>query len=398
MDGEERQSHPGWGSLTPDERLLAIGQMERLIQAARRVQLRVIAAHDRSEDWKDDGAKSMADWLCHHLGLGRSTAPELVATSHRLEELPALGGAFGDGSLSWDQLQPVLRMATPESDAFWAEAAPRESAGRLGRLARRSRPLSPEEDEEARRRRFLRLWWNREGDSLRLEGRLPREQGAALEAALMRRASQEPKLPDGTWAPLDWRLADALASTASAALAADPDSDRATVLVTTDLETLTVGEGLAHVGNDHDITADTARRLACDCRMQLVVEDGEGRVVGVGRTTRTIPPWLDRLLKRRDQGCRFPGCRRVRWTNGHHIQFWSEGGPTDLGNLVTLCGSHHELVHEKGWAIEGDPNGEIRFLRPDGRQHQPWFEPLCNEFRTRLLDPLLPPAALIDTG
>ncbi|MFI5287277.1 MAG: HNH endonuclease signature motif containing protein [Candidatus Dormibacteria bacterium] len=37
----------------------------------------------------------------------------------------------------------------------------------------------------------------------------------------------------------------------------------------------------------------------------------------------------------RDQGCRFPGCDRPpAWTDGHHIIHWSDGGPTELENLV----------------------------------------------------------------
>jgi hypothetical protein len=386
-----------WGGCSPDQRVEVIGQLEALIRATRRVQLQVIAAHDESGDWRQDGAASMVAWLAFELGLHHRTAAELLATAHRLEEQPALAAAFAEGRLSWDQLRPVLKVATPETDEAWTETATCESAAALQRLARRSRPVSLDEDDDTRRRRSLTMMWNRDGDLLHLRGRLPRELGATVEAALMRSASQAPRLTDGTFAPLDWRLADALTEMASTALGADPDPDRATVLVTTDLETLVTGDGVAEIGGTVTLAGETARRLACDCRLQLVAVDGDGAVVGVGRTTRTIPPWLDRLLRRRDRGCRFPGCSRTRWTNGHHIRYWSQGGPTDLDNLITLCGFHHHLVHEGGWRIEGNPNGEVRFVRPDGRPHQPWFEPLRHEFHARFLDPLLAVAAA-DTG
>jgi hypothetical protein len=57
--------------------------------------------------------------------------------------------------------------------------------------------------------------------------------------------------------------------------------------------------------------------------------------LSVGRATRTIPAHIRTALVLRDQGCRFPGCDRPpAWTDGHHIIHWSDGGPTELENLV----------------------------------------------------------------
>ena len=74
--------------------------------------------------------------------------------------------------------------------------------------------------------------------------------------------------------------------------------------------------------------------------------------LSVGRATRTIPGAIRTALSLRDQGCRFPGCDRPpAWTDGHHVIHWSDGGPTELGNLVSLCRMHHRRVHEEGWRI-----------------------------------------------
>ena len=93
--------------------------------------------------------------------------------------------------------------------------------------------------------------------------------------------------------------------------------------------------------------------------------DAEGNVVEVGARTRTIPPALRRALHHRDQGCRFPGCG-VRFGQGHHIQHWAHGGPTTLSNLAMLCRRHHRAVHEEGYQIERQPDGELQFRRPNG--------------------------------
>src|SRR5438067_3576340 len=86
----------------------------------------------------------------------------------------------------------------------------------------------------------------------------------------------------------------------------------------------------------------------------------------VDARTRTIPPALRRALHHRDRGCRFPGCG-VRFGQGHHIRHWAQGGPTTLSNLAMLCRRHHRAVHEEGYHLDRQPDGELRFRRPDGR-------------------------------
>ncbi|MGH7353361.1 MAG: HNH endonuclease signature motif containing protein [Candidatus Rokuibacteriota bacterium] len=71
-------------------------------------------------------------------------------------------------------------------------------------------------------------------------------------------------------------------------------------------------------------------------------------------------------MQHRDRGCRFPGCG-VRFGQGHHIRHWAHGGPTTLSNLALLCRRHHRAVHEEGYQVDRQPDGELRFLRPDGR-------------------------------
>jgi hypothetical protein len=119
------------------------------------------------------------------------------------------------------------------------------------------------------------------------------------------------------------------------------------------------------------ILRDELLRLACDGRVQPAIDDPGGFTIGVGRVTRQIPAWLRRLLQERDGGCRFPGCGRTRWTHGHHIVHWANLGPTNLDNLVTLCGFHHRLVHAERWEIVGNPNGELIFLNKWGAIHRP---------------------------
>ena len=38
-------------------------------------------------------------------------------------------------------------------------------------------------------------------------------------------------------------------------------------------------------------------------------------------------------------------------TEAHHVRHWSQGGPSDLANLVLLCRKHHRVIHGSEWTI-----------------------------------------------
>ena len=102
-----------------------------------------------------------------------------------------------------------------------------------------------------------------------------------------------------------------------------------------------------------------------------IVEGEDGEPLDIGRKTRAIPLALARALRARDGGCRFPGCDRTRFCQGHHIAHWADGGDTKLANLVTLCDFHHGLVHEGGYGMKRTDDGLFIFTRPDGRRVEP---------------------------
>ena len=122
---------------------------------------------------------------------------------------------------------------------------------------------------------------------------------------------------------------------------------------------------LDEAGGIH-VSAETARRLACDAAKVEMQHGPGGEILDVGRRTRTISPALRRALSARDGQCRFPGCQNRR-CDAHHIEHWADGGETALENLVLLCRRHHRAVHEEGFGITLDAAGEVQFTRPDGR-------------------------------
>ena len=175
------------------------------------------------------------------------------------------------------------------------------------------------------------------------------------------------------------RQADALVLLAETALhqGIDPGApgDRYQVVVHVDASVLADPEapGQSVLEGGTHVSPETSRRLACDANRVVMRHDPDGRVMEVDARTRTIPPAIRRALHYRDRGCRFPGCE-LPFGQGHHIRHWAQGGATTLSNLAMLCRRHHRAVHEEGYQVERQPDGELRFRRPDGR-HLPDVPP-----------------------
>ncbi|MFN3540475.1 MAG: DUF222 domain-containing protein [Rhodococcus sp. (in: high G+C Gram-positive bacteria)] len=112
------------------------------------------------------------------------------------------------------------------------------------------------------------------------------------------------------------------------------------------------------------LSRNTSRQLACDCVLTAIVMDENGSPINLARTARTVTAKQRKALIARDHTCAFPGCGKpASWTEAHHIWHWADGGPTDMNNLVLLCGFHHRLIHHSDWEV---------FI---GTDNHPWFVP-----------------------
>ena len=122
--------------------------------------------------------------------------------------------------------------------------------------------------------------------------------------------------------------------------------------------------------NGQPIADQVLWRILCDTRIEYSIDTPEGRTVGIGRASRTPPPWLRRRVIARDnRSCRWPGCtRRIRHV--HHMQHWTKHGPTNADNLIGVCWHHHHLLHEGGWNATGNADKEITLTSPYGHTIQ----------------------------
>lgn len=120
-------------------------------------------------------------------------------------------------------------------------------------------------------------------------------------------------------------------------------------------------------GGKSDLPIESVRRVMCDGSIVAIIKDANGNPLDVGRKHRVISTALRRALSGRDKRCRYPGCSHDRWLNGHHVKHWIDGGETSLENTLLLCTKHHRLLHEGGYTIEKNFEGNLAFKTRNGK-------------------------------
>ncbi|OLT09526.1 hypothetical protein BJF90_44155 [Pseudonocardia sp. CNS-004] len=161
----------------------------------------------------------------------------------------------------------------------------------------------------------------------------------------------------------DSTAGDSTAGDGAARDEAGPVVERGTTQVVVHLD---VSSGAARIAGGPEIPASTAERLACDARVQLLLDDREGNRMYLGRSRRlATPAQITALVARDGERCQFPGCTHTHYLQAHHVRHWLHGGRTDIDNLVLICSFHHAAIHDHGYRIRRRP-GRWEFLRPDG--------------------------------
>jgi hypothetical protein len=362
-----------------------IATLSAHLEAATARLLDLIREFDARAGW-NTGFRSCAAWLSWRVGLDLGAARERVRVARALGTLPRLAQALARGELSYAKVRALTRVATPETEERLLAVGRAGTAEHVERIVRGWRRVDQQAEarDEARRHasRALHLYQGDDGMVI-VRGRLTPEVGAALMQALAagrdalyqraRRKNVDAMVDVSAETPsMEQQQADALALVAETALhhGIDPGApgERYQVVVHVDAPALADPDqyGQSVLEDGARVSAETSRRLACDASRVVMQHGRDGRVVEVAARTRTIPPALRRALHHRDRGCRFPGCG-VRLGQGHHIRHWAQGGPTTLSNLALLCRRHHRAVHEEGYQLDRDPDGALRFRRPDGR-------------------------------
>jgi hypothetical protein len=357
------------------------GLLDSLPAAGRldRDRLRWILKADRAELWRSEGARNMAQWLSALFHISNWKARRWIGAAYALEELPLTSAALEIGSLSLDKIVELTRFATPADEKKLVKWARQVTVATIRTRGDEEQKRNALEAEEAHRARYLRA--QRWDDHIEIDALLTLDQGAALLEAVDQLAHELPRHPDEDSAlpgfeevSMEQRRADALVLLATRA--GTDGGAQTTVVLHAPIEALAHDEGGCTLEGGGVLHPETARRLACDARLQVVLEGKDGNPLGIGRISQMTPPWLRGQVFHRDgDTCTFPGCESKTFLHPHHVQHWGRQGPTDLDNLITVCTFHHTLLHEGRWSVTFDSAERPIWFRPGGRVYEPGSAP-----------------------
>ncbi len=397
-DAAKTAAAPLW-SLTDDELTACLDIAHRWEQTVTALKIRLVQQITTRDLPAQQGHRTTTGWLRSRLLLDPQPARDLAEQATALQSRPAVEQALLDGVVDARQASVIAAAVdaipaevpaadaeriTGEAETVLLDLATRFPAYQLRRLGERilthvAPDIADRTDEAALRRqearahtkRFLTLSAPVDG-VVRLAGSLPVEDAATVEAAL--RPLCRPR-PGDDRSP-GQRRADALTDLCRLALRTGDlpahGGQPPQLTVTVPYDPLSRALRTATLDNGQRLSAQAARRLACDAHVLPLILGGASQVLDAGRSRRLATGPLRRALVARDRGCAFPDCDYPpRWCDAHHLRHWSTGGRTHLNNLVLLCRRHHRLMHESdtGWRVEMGTDQLPDFIPP------PWTDP-----------------------
>ena len=335
------------------------------------------AQFGKTEEYDEQGSVSAIDWIRHHCRMSSSAVWGSMAVGEHLGELSQSVEAVESAEIGYAHLALMARTAdalqgsptaAPFEEAELLEKAREFSVGRLWHFCHHLRHAAdPEgfaaEQNRATEARSLKLSPCEDG-TLLLEGWLDSIGGAALRSALEPLALAHGDHDDRC---RERRNADALVEVVTHAQDTGSLPQRPHLQVTASLETLRglVGSAAGDMEYSLPVSAATVQRLACDGTITRVVLGPESVVIDVGRARRVVAGPTRRALNARDGHCKWPRCDRpASWSDAHHVVHWTNGGETDLSNMVLLCHRHHWMAHEGGWQLVRTAEGDVLTVPP----------------------------------
>jgi len=376
-----------------DQKKDLLERLEKLQAQQAALKLRALAsAGDIAEE---TGAKDASGWMRTELLVDKGVARSQIKLAAGIAKYDLVAVGLAEGVVSQDKARVITQAlgqietdpAASGEDLILAEKllvdyATRLTANELKIVGRRIlAEIDPErfeaaeakalqrEEEHAQRRTFFQSRDNGDG-TVDIHARVSRAVGMRLRTLLdslaqPRKLSAEDK---GRKAPYDRLLGQAFARVVETY-----DVDQlprhgghgTTVFITMSVEDLRKDLGTAALGFDGEqISAAEARRMACNADLVPVVLGTDSEILDFGRTARLAYPIQHRALRLRDKCCQAEDCDApAAWTEAHHLKPWSEGGRTDLANMVLLCSSDHRRIHDPNYTYERLPSGRIRFTR-----------------------------------
>ena len=360
------------------------------------------------------GYASFAQYVESLFGYKPRTIQEKLRVAESLETLPRLASALEGGALSWCAARELTRVALPDTESSWLDAARGKTLRELEALVASRAPGDSPDTPAIERPRPRVLRFEVEPDTFATfreavhhlqrsaGGRLdddalllalarhvlggPRDEGRSsyqisLHVCAVCRGGEQ--LAAGERVPIDAAVVDMAACDAQhlgelLPLVAAPQAANENALPNADTEEGREAAADAN-GDERTTTHQSSRRAHVDA------PDIRPRP----RAQQSIPPALRRAVLERDRRrCRAPGCAHATFVDVHHVQPRAEGGRNEPSNLLTLCGSHHRAAHRGELLIDHEPDGALIFRHADGATYGDPIDPRRTDAHAKVFSAL----------
>ena len=351
-------------------------QLGRVAETLRRIEAQVssLKCDLAGQLSRTDGGAGAGEVLRDQLGVTNREAKSLSNVSRRLEDMPNTRARMKAGEITLANATALTAAAkeygarrVDENVDLLAEAAQANPDDFRKRSRRLANEHSPDRGEELlarqRGRRTAHLFWSGDLEMGVLHAELDPISFGQVQQALDRRTDLlRREVSGGDVHPDDVRTntqrrADALVEliTGRRAHTLEPlpgqggGSGKAAtqLVVVADLGLLDGSrpDGSCEILGTGPVPPSILENLSPDTAVCGVIFGGKGRTLWLGRNQR-LGNGAQRLAAAvRDKGCVRCDAPAHR-TELHHLRDWYDGGPTDIDNLVSLCGPHHRELQE----------------------------------------------------
>ena len=326
-----------------------------------------------------------AEVLAASAGLSRREAHSQVKTAEALRDVPEAFDAVAEGRVSAANAKRLAEAVGKTS------AADVESDGELLAKAESMRPDQftkearrwvvdregdggESEHQRQRARRCVRVW-DAEDGMVHLHGQFDsvtgRRIGNRLRAEARRLYDADKKHANGNGKDrrsFQQCMADALDNLTTSNNAGGAGKPIADICVVAHVDDATA-KLIAEIPGGDRLPPSVLEELACNSEITPAIYDTRGALLWQGHSKRTATSTQLKALKALYGGC-FACGADFDMCQAHHVKPVSEGGPTNVDNMVPACWGCHNKIHYFNWQIHGPP-GKHTLHPPDSVNYGP---------------------------
>ena len=321
-----------------------------------------------------EGTRGAVEVLRDQMGMTSHQAKHLAKVSEKLAEMPNTRAKLSAGEITLEHASSLTNAArecgarrVDQDQGLLAEASTTNPDGFRKRAREWTSVNSRDREEESLRRQRGRrkayMFWDQAKDMGVLHAELDRIAYGQIRQALdlgvdrLRRADSGRGVAPDEIRTNEQRRADVLFEFLTGRdsetfqllpeAGAGSGSPGTQLVVVADIGVLDGSrpEGRCEVLGSGPVPPSVLGRLSPDTGLSGIIFGGKGRVLWLGRSQR-----LANTAQRMAAAVRDGGCVRCdissHQTQLHHIWDWYDGGPTDIDNLASLCGSHHRQLQD----------------------------------------------------